>query len=420
MTEYTAKQYLEKVDEDLLNKAREAGLKPEQIIENRCQEWESFSFRTGVAKAKAVIRESLREIEEKKDAFEVKGIYAGARDSFERKVPIHMAILRSQKDGGHIEVSTYDSKLKVEGTNSKIELPVPSLVTLNVKINEQYNSVDVVSIKEYVQLTQSQLTDILAKIVTPVEELSESEERKLVIVSGKIRYIQAAAIFGKNYSEEGSKNRPSAYYNVLEKNARSPPVLHPVMQINFEKKDDKYARLALGRMRVALPTILVEDFNALCEDAMGRSEDPFEQSRMVGEGLSGREIYAIGYLVSYKRGEDYIDNIRINASCIVDIPSSLFLAEPEPEQEPEQEPEPEKSDFDKVIDFIQTVLETTKMSPKDLNAESIYETKFKGKVPKAVVEDAIEQIRNPPKGPKTAKQWREQFYSQTGDGNDST
>ncbi len=102
--------------------------------------------------------------------------------------------------------------------------------------------------------------------------------------------------------------------NVLSLNERTPQRLHPTMQISLESSGDLYVAANLDRQRNGNPVYNIEDFEALCVDAMEQFPDNKDsQIEFVRSGIIGREILLVMNVWGNKAGKN--DKRYITGSC---------------------------------------------------------------------------------------------------------
>ncbi|MFA5408477.1 MAG: hypothetical protein WC343_06870, partial [Bacilli bacterium] len=116
-----------KADKTIAAEVQTYGIKPEAILTPTMQKQLGFlQYSTAVTKGVADLKRVVYEKKRKEDATEVSGILAGMRDVYGTGQPVRFAILK--KDGRHIEVSSFDSQLSMDG--QKVNLTIPSAVTV--------------------------------------------------------------------------------------------------------------------------------------------------------------------------------------------------------------------------------------------------------------------------------------------------
>ena len=152
----------------------------------------------------------------------------------------------------------------------------------------------------------------LGKVAKPVGELDGGDELHVVVVKGRISFVRAATRW-KDKEKDGE-------WQIYIPNQHDPAVMHPVMQISLETDNGNSVRVTFDRQRNAVPTVMVEDFVALCQDAVAASTEPGEQAKFFGEIMRGREVIVVGFMTKYTPQTE-INYIDIGGYAIFDAKS---------------------------------------------------------------------------------------------------
>ena len=101
---------------------------------------------------------------------------------------------------------------------------------------------------------------------------------------------------------------------VLSLNERAPPTLHPTMQIGLESTGGYFVSANLDRQRHGQPLVNIEDFEALCIDAVEQFPDNKDsQLEFVRSGIVGREVLLVMNVYQNKPGKN--EKRYITGSC---------------------------------------------------------------------------------------------------------
>jgi hypothetical protein len=392
-------------DEDVAKQVQEANLDAKAIIGKHKSHIDKYGVSTGTAFAIARLREAILEY----NSESVKGLLVGDRDRFGTSAPLRIPIIRS--NGEHVEVISWTPTVKLG--DSKVELEFPSVAELRILYDGEFKGVPNIRLISAEKLERISVPDAilrLGKVAKDVGEIDGGDELAVVVVRGKIAYVEPATRW-KNKEKDGS-------WQIWVPNQKDEPVNHPVMQISLEAEDGNRVRVILERQNKAVPTIMVEDFVSLAEDAVKDSTDPGEQARFFGECMRGREVIVVGFMTKFTSGTD-VNYVDVNAYAIFDASAvkqttvSKAKAEDDeasddPEDEPEKKPaksakEPAKSakksagkagaiTADALKDKIRAYCEVLGIEPKDLSAEKAMEL-APGKS-KGFVETILEEVQS--------------------------
>ena len=346
------KLVLEK-DEGLANEVSVSELDAAKIIGKAKPSIDRYSVNTGIGYAIARLKEALLEASSES----IKGILVGERDIFGTNAPIRLPVI--SKDGKHTEIVNWGTNVKYG--DAKIELPFPCTAVLNVLEKGEYRGVpniQLVSMASYENVSPMDTVARLGKVSKSVGELDNGDELSVVVIRGKISYISAATRW-KGKEKDGS-------WGVWLPNQRDNPVNHMVAQISLETENNNVVRVQFGRQRVAVPTVIVEDLNEICEDASKKFSDPMEQAKFVGEVFRGRDVFIVGFMTKYNPQPE-VNYIEVGGYAIFDAEVSGKQAtldapaKTETKKHPKTKSEP-ASDEDE-DDAGEPVSETKKSSP---------------------------------------------------------
>ena len=368
-----------------------------------------LTYNTAVTKGAADLRRAIAEREKKTNGTDIKGVLAGIRDVYGSKAPVRFTILR--KDGGHVDVSQFGTSLKKDG--KKVDVAVPANVTVSALYDEEYDSYSVIALENYAPVKFDDFVSGLSAVAKSPAEITQSDHKKIVVVKGRIEFVNPVPKW-KDGKQDGEET-------VWQANQRKTPVEHPVIRIRLQGEDVSiggllvpvYVSVTLQRMKNAVPTVSVPDIEGACQYALTVDEDPNEQAKQVGDILRGREIVAVGRVSSFDPKHDKIC-INVDACTLIQTADATGYVpttknrrsgddvpeEPEPEQtgldfggDTEEEAtveeasvgaeDPEGVDAtpavtaDAVERYLEAVCMVSGVSPSKLNAEEIWNEKYK-------------------------------------------
>jgi hypothetical protein len=392
-------------DEDLAKQVQENEIDAEAIIKKAKPAIDKYGIATGIAFAVARLKEAVLEATSET----IKGLLVGQRDRFGTNSPVRIPVLSST--GNHIDVINWGTSVKYG--DSKIEIPFPSVATLKVINEGEYKGVPnirLVAMDSYEELSVSDVVTKLNKIAKSVGEIDGGDELRVVVVKGKIKFINPATKW-KDKEKDGS-------WQIYMPNQKDAPVSHPVMQISLENEGGNQVRAVFDRQRNAVPTIAVEDFVELCIDAVAYNSDPVEQAKFLGELVRGRDVIIVGFMTKYTPQAN-INYIDIGAYAMYDgspsTQASLEKTKPEGKSAAKKpastgkpasagKPAPatktapagkaKVSPADKLKDKIRSYVEIFGVTMNDIDADGMIEHfKLEGVLEKGTVETVIEELR---------------------------
>jgi hypothetical protein len=379
-------------DETIANQVKSSEIDAEAIILKAKPSIDKYGVVTGVALAVARLREAILEA----NSEEVKGLLVGQRDRFGSNTPMRIPLISST--GNHMELINWGSSVKFG--DEKIELPFPSVATVNILTEGDYKGVPtirLVSISAHNEISVKDTVSRLSKVAKSVGELDSSDELRVTVVRGKISYVGAATKW-KGKEKDGS-------WQIYVPNGKDNPVMHPVMQISLEAENGNQVRAVFERQRNAVPAIYATDFVELCTDAVASSSDPAEQAKFIGEAIKGREVILVGFITKV--------NAQANVTYIEMGAYALFDADASTQQETlsrgssaqkgkgaaEKKPAPaakkgKTSPVDKLKEKIRTYVELNGVSMDDIDAKGMFDYfKLDGIMEMGSVETAVEELR---------------------------
>lgn len=312
-------------DEQVASQVQEANIDAEKIIARHKPNIDKYGTSTGVAFAVSRLKEAILEA----NSESVRGIMVGARDRFATNAPMRMPLLSST--GDHIELVNWGNQVKLG--DSKVDVPFPCVANLKVLYDGEYRGVPnirLISAEKFENLSVPDTTLRLGKVAKSVGELDGGDELKVVVVRGRISFVRAATKW-KDKEKDGE-------WQLYLPNQHEPPVMHPIMQISLETENNNSVRTTFDRQRNAVPTVMVEDFMPLVQDAVKNSTEPGEQAKFFGECMRGRDVIVVGFMTKYTPAVD-INYIDIGGYAIFDakVGAQATLGKKTAKEEPADE-----------------------------------------------------------------------------------
>lgn len=371
---------------EILKDAEDSGVDVKGVVKEIEKKYgERYSQRTVLSKVRAELRRRIREATAETD----KVVIAGSRDRHNFNMPVSLLCLK--KDGNHKEVRTF-SYDNVQYGSEKISVPAPSMATLKMHYNQQYENYTLAGIEDYKELDNDELIEKLEKIAVFPSELGEDDQYSIVVVKGKIRQIYPATTF----DDDG---KPAGQSPVMDTDARNNPTSYPVMQIKLESDDNEVMpRLLLERPRHARPIYNLGDFEMLCRDAMEEFDEPQEQARFISESMEGRSIVAVGVLMKYNPGRqnetDDVIYVDIGAGYIGEINDAGQSTKKEGAKE-EEESQGEAMDMTQynIKPQVRAYLRARKVEASEVDAAEIVEA-LGLQVPHSVCKQTLEELQD--------------------------
>lgn len=424
-----------KADKTIAAEVQTYGIKPEAILTPTMQKQLGFlQYSTAVTKGVADLKRVVYEKKQKEDATEVSGILAGMRDVYGTGQPVRFAILK--KDGRHIEVSSFDSQLSMDG--QKVNLTVPSAVTVAAKYDDEYNSYEAIALVSHEPVKQDTFMGALHAVAKTPREIYVEDKGSVAVIRGIIQYVNPSPRW-KNKARDGEEP-------VWQANQRTNPQGHPVFRIKLVEEEMQAGGLkipvsvsaTIAHMKNVVPIVEMPDVEGMCQYAVTADEDPRAQARMVQDIVKGREVLIVGRVSSYEPKPDKT-YVNVDVHTIYQIGESAMLLgtpsdEPEPVEEPEpvvapapapakapakahasaaaaagafepREPElegteapgpmgmPATSPAAQVITYLDAVVFIAKISPANLDGKQIWEEKFKDQMSYEVFDIILKQYQ---------------------------
>ena len=327
----TTTEVQSEIDADLKQRAEDAGIDVEKVVEGQIEENGDYGKKTVVRFAESALNRQI----EAESADLVTGILAGSRDRYGKNWPRRHALVKS--DGNHIEASSWEGSLPTTD-GGEVEIPSAAHVKMRVEYDDEYDSYTAKQLGEVNQLSKAKLAEMIGDVARHPSAISRDDEYEMVVVKGEIAYINPQTVF-----EDGE---PQGDGPIMLEDERGRPKPH--FELVLSEEADTRLRAHVERQRYSEPLMAIEDFGALCQDAYGKFDTPDDQTRFVGDAMRGREVAVVGNVNKVDKNRSngettkYID---IGVAGIIeldpDTDDDTAQEESEPESEPEPVPEPE-------------------------------------------------------------------------------
>jgi len=337
----TTTEVQSEIDADLQQRAEDAGIDVEKVVEDQLSENGDYGKKTVVRFTESALNRQI----EAQSAELVSGILAGSRDRYGKNWPRRHALVKS--DGDHIEASSWEGSLPTTD-GDELEIPSAAAVQMRVEYDDEYDSYTAKQLAEVNQLSKAELATRMGKVARHPSSVGRDDEYEMVVVKGEIAYINPQTVF-----EDGE---PQGDGSIMLEDERGRPKPH--FELVLAEEADTRLRAHVERQRYSEPLMAIEDFGALCRDAYGKFDAPDDQTRFVGDAMRGREVAVVGNVnkVDKSRGgknEGTTKYIDIGVAGIIELDPDTDSDTTQKQSEPEPEPEPDadESDDDSLGDF---------------------------------------------------------------------
>ncbi len=261
---------------------------------------------------------------EVKSATAVKGLLIGCRDKAGKNAPTRYLLLK--KDQKHIEISNF-GHTTVFKDDHEFEIPVPSLVTLRIIWDSEFNTWNLVGIDsiDNPSLTEDKIISVLKAVqIDPkkiTKEMAWSKETPAtpVVIFGQITRINPEVSFSR---DENDKVFVDKTFPVIMQDEQKNEL--PCFNFNLKGKSGKFIRCHIEPQRVGKPTLMVEDITSFCKTAVERyPNEPDKQVKYLAEWFEDVWVFVAGVVSSYrettdrKTGKD-TTNIEIGIAAIIE------------------------------------------------------------------------------------------------------
>ncbi|MFA7121151.1 MAG: hypothetical protein WC277_06695 [Bacilli bacterium] len=405
-----------KADIKLAADVKTYGVKPEAILTPAMQKQLGFlQYSTAITKGVADIKRVVYEMKQKESATEISGILAGMRDVYGTGQPVRLAILK--KDGRHIEISTFDPQLPMEG--KKVSVNVPSQVTIAADYDEEYNSYNAVSLVSHSQIDRDTFMNALFAVAKSPKEIYVEDKGSVAVIRGRIQYVNPSPRW-KNKAVDGEEA-------VWQSNQRRNPQGHPVARFKLYEEEMQAGGLripvsvsaTIAHMKNVAPIVEITDLEGMCQYAVTTEEDPKAQARLVQDIVKDREVLIVGRVSGYEPKPDktYV-NLDVHSIYQIGdaqapiasgggepepveepmaapepVPEPAPAPTPAPEPEPAQDSIPATSPAAQVIAYLDAVVMISGVKPADLDGKQIWEEKFQEKMSFEVFDVILTQYK---------------------------
>jgi hypothetical protein len=377
-------------------KAEKAGQNPEEIIAKAMESDRFKKFKspqTRISILLAALNSAGVDISVEGDSFDEMLILLGGGDSYGRKNPVNVVCMRGKPNLEDTE------RFVTIGTWDVSDLPVmPCKARVRGTYLAKFNSVQLPKsgngITDVTPVTLDTVQKALQKVAldptssTDHGRMEKMERYKHYAFIGRLKYINGSPIFKTiETTDEKTGEIHKQVIRIGENqlvalDEHNPPRNHVTCSLSVDCDDSGYSvAFQIPRQRHGRPGIHIEDFEALCYDAVEQTaeiEDTEkrvkQQCTMVREGIFGRRVIGVGsassitdkidakgnqmlyinltcgYLQEVSREveglkgrETLVDQKDVEPECIATIKKELKEkreGKKKPEQAPEPEPEP--------------------------------------------------------------------------------
>jgi hypothetical protein len=420
-----------------MSNAHAAGI-PEADVDAVIEQMYTDHAKVASSRVISRIRKQVGSMIELKSATAIKGCLVGSRDRFGKPSPIRYILLKPDKK--HIEISNFGTKTLYKGQED-YPIPIPSLVTIRVTPELEYNTYKFAGIEEITR--ESIDRDTLISVMSASEidpknitkdmawSRGESKASSPVVVYGTITRISAEAVFKR---DEAGKAEIEKYLPVYIQTEDEHAPMKPCFSFGLKTKSGKFIRCHVEHQRYATPTLMVEELEEMCKRAIEKHpNDPKGQAEYLNEWFGAVPVLVSGVISSYREtfeGSKATTNIEIGVAAVVetkdraagDVNQTMVPEQPatkpqpapkkeEPKPAPKKEPEkpvqptveePAKPLAPPGLQFIKSIADDIKLwctaanvDPSSLTLDTLRSKaldRYK-EVPDAIIVAAIEKIK---------------------------
>jgi len=220
------------------------------------------------------------------DPFDETLLVLGGSDRFQSNFPVSFIAMRKNKT--FCMLTSFDGdafkcpcKARVVGVSNQTEY--------GFRVEEGANY------SEVVELTFDETQKILHKAalqtrdVQKLDALKETSKNEIAIIRGVISTVNGRDVWGPKSKETG-KSQKVGILPVLSPDERTPAIMRPTMGIKIDGAGSGFEITGFfDQQHHGAPVIQIEDFSAICEDAMGEPKKE-DQISYVRSGIAGRNI----------------------------------------------------------------------------------------------------------------------------------
>jgi hypothetical protein len=334
-SELDANAFLLAVNEQISeerNKALTAGIPKEKIdaiVSSVYESGKTYSLIRNTRRVKSAIDAQIKAA----SASPLRGIFVGSRDRVGKNSPIRYTLVTT--DGHHLEISNFGDRAQYQG--KKIEIPVPSAVTIRALYDDEYDSYNLLSLEEFQLLDKKQLIKALTSVAIPIKDITgdmaykQGRAARPVVIGGKISGIRPEAVFRREEADEGEETTAVVdhYLDVftLREMAKENTVANhlPCFQfrLSASNKGGNMVSCDIQQQRHGTPMLFIEDLQTICTDALKESNDPETQAAKLEDLLLNEPVLVVGTVATFKKkyAEDKTERnyINLSVSCLVGL-----------------------------------------------------------------------------------------------------
>lgn len=380
----TAKDVQSKIDGDLIQRAEDADVDVQSVVEQTIAENGDYGVKTVVRFAESALNRQI----EAASAEMVSGILAGSRDRYGKNWPRRYALVRSS--GDHIEASSWQGSLP-SSDGGETEIPSAAAVDMRLDYDSEYDSYEAKQLENVTKLSKVELSDKLERIAQHPSEIGRNDEYEVVVVKGEVAFVNPQTVF-----EDGE---PQGDGPIMLEDERGRPKPH--FELVLSEEADTRLRAHVERQRYCEPMMAIEDFGKLCKDAHSKFNTPDQQTQFIGDAMRGREVIVIGNVnkVDQNRSNGNVTKyIDIGVAGIVEVADDdergdEVVEETTDDSDDDRRQDGADADADvaSVAEQVQQYADLVGMDKSEITAEVITENTAI-EAPNSVLDAAIERI----------------------------
>jgi len=293
----------------------------------------------------------LREPPKGEDFDEELLVLAGS-DRYGQKFPVKFIAMRKNKK--FCFINEFDAN----------KFPGPCKCRVVGKSVESAYGMDVTPIDGGISAIEPKTFEEVQKVIQKVqlttndwdklENLRDGNKNEIAVFRGRIKSVWPIAVFGAK-SEQTGKASKVGELDALSPNERSPASLNPTMQIKLDYNGGFEVAANLEQQHHGAPIYQIEDFEALCVDAMELPKE--EQMEFIRSGIVGRDVLLV---MNVWGNKETGEKRYITGSCpfimeALDMPVNDAREQLPTEDKPSPSPS-KKSDLQYVDDIVTACL----------------------------------------------------------------
>jgi hypothetical protein len=381
----------ETLDNDLVETALESGVDVSAVVESVLEEHPDQITRVQTRLAESELRSRINAAETE----QVVGLVAGSRDRAGKNWPRRYSLVRSS--GDHMEISSWSGSLdSIQGGQTRI--PIGDVGKIRAEYDEEYDSWEAVAMAGVDGISADEFALRLRSVAVDPSDLSRDDEYSVVAAQGPVSYISPQTVF-----ENGE---PAGDGDVLMPDDQGRK--QPHFEVSLAKDGDTVVRGHLEQQSNGEPLVALPGSDDLFEQALSQGR-PEDQADLLRDVYLGEEVVLVGNVSSIDnyRNDDgentqYVD---VQLSAVVSVedvegPDSLTQTDDvdtdtsADDGGKDADDAEQDSEFEELVEDIETYCELTGESPESLTAGTVAEkiSTVPDDTPESVLSSALDSL----------------------------